>query len=244
MPQNANPKKLFIPRKNTKPKDKDLNQNDADINWRAIENWANDLNPILQLIAGSGITLNPTDGLGPTVTISSTGGGGTPSSVTLQASCDSNDIPATMLPLGPSDFTNPGNSYWPIWTNTSGGTAHFSIGAGWMTDVNAGDSVNIFPYVAIPPFTGGPIGVQIIFWAAAFDLSNYINYSGFHSFVAPTTYQFVAGDFVFQAGGGADLSLVAGAGTSGVGLVSAAGSIVYWAGVGGVVSVPTGTTFP
>ena len=37
----ANPKKLSIPRKNTRPKSADLNQEDADINWRAIEEWAN-----------------------------------------------------------------------------------------------------------------------------------------------------------------------------------------------------------
>jgi hypothetical protein len=210
---------------------------------RTIEMWAKGVGFIKQINGAGGITItNPT---GPIVTVTGSGGGGvTPQLVTLTASCDSNDIPATMLPFGPSDFSVSGDSYWPVWSNTSGATRIHSLGAGWMTDVNAADSVNIFPFVTIPPFTGGPIGVQIIWWAADATLTNVKNYSGFHSFAAPGTYQYVAGDFTLQLTSGADLSLVAGAGTSGVGLVSAAGSIVYWAGVGGRLAVPAGTTFP
>jgi hypothetical protein len=210
---------------------------------RTIEMWAREVGFIKEILGTGGITItNPT---GPTVTVNGGGGGGvTPALVVLTAGPDSNDTPATFLPFGPSDYTTPGNSYWPVWSNSTGGTEIFSLGAGWMTIVNPGDAVNYFPYVAIPPFTGGPIGVELIFWAANVDFTNYINYVGNHSFVAPVTYQFVAGDFVLQASGGADLSLVAGAGQSGVGLVSAAGSITYWAGIGGRLAVPTGTTFP
>lgn len=34
-------KKLFIPRKNTQPSKGPANQNDQDINWRSLEDWAN-----------------------------------------------------------------------------------------------------------------------------------------------------------------------------------------------------------
>lgn len=61
-------RQLFIPRKgsNAVP--------DLDADWRAIETWAK--NVVVQLTAGSGVTLNPSDGFGPVVEISASGGGG------------------------------------------------------------------------------------------------------------------------------------------------------------------------
>lgn len=66
---------LLIPRKTQKP----VQQPDYGTDMRAIEQWAMQVakqNPIIELVAGTGITLNPTDGLGPTVEISASGTGG------------------------------------------------------------------------------------------------------------------------------------------------------------------------
>jgi hypothetical protein len=63
-------KQLLIPGKTQRPVSQPAYENDM----RAIETWAQHV--IVQLVAGSGITLSPTSGQGPVVTISSSGGGG------------------------------------------------------------------------------------------------------------------------------------------------------------------------
>lgn len=61
-------KNLFIPRK-------DKGSPDYGTDMRAIERWCNSI-PITELVAGSNITLTPSNGQGSTVEISASGGGG------------------------------------------------------------------------------------------------------------------------------------------------------------------------
>lgn len=63
---------LFIPRKTQNP----VQQPDYGTDMRAIETWAK--NVIVQLTAGSGITLTPSGGVGPVVEIAASGGGFVP----------------------------------------------------------------------------------------------------------------------------------------------------------------------
>jgi hypothetical protein len=63
---------LFIPRKATTGK---VGQPDYGTDMRAIEKWANSI-PITELVAGSNITLTPSNGQGSTVEIAASGGGG------------------------------------------------------------------------------------------------------------------------------------------------------------------------
>src|SRR5271154_1318782 len=71
------PKKLLIPRKGIKTPNLPVSTSDHDTNMRAIEEYINNLAPggVIQLIAGTNITLSPTDGQG-VVTINATSGGG------------------------------------------------------------------------------------------------------------------------------------------------------------------------
>src|SRR5271170_6876257 len=92
------PKKLLIPNKTMQQ----IVQPGYGTDMRAIEQYINSLAPggVTQIIAGTDITVDPTDGLGA-VTINSTGGGGgggAPSQVLLQAACDFNDYPYTFFP--------------------------------------------------------------------------------------------------------------------------------------------------
>lgn len=64
------PKRLFIPRKESDTAGD--HKTDYSTDMRAIENF----NPINQLVAGSGVTLSPTNGEGPQVTVSASGGTG------------------------------------------------------------------------------------------------------------------------------------------------------------------------
>lgn len=73
-----NQKKLIVPRKGAKIPNAPVSQSDHDANMRAIEQWANAQAPggVQQLVAGTNITLDPTDGTG-VVTINASGGSST-----------------------------------------------------------------------------------------------------------------------------------------------------------------------
>jgi hypothetical protein len=258
LPSNRN---LFIPGKAKKPANKaakpgpsvphDTYQKDM----QTLEMWARQ--PIQQLVAGSGITLTPSSGLasnttgGPNpITIAATGGG---SSVNvgagqLIAQPDDNEMSVSFFfPFTGDDFGSEGQSYWYAFSNPTT-DRKLSISASWMIIVSSGDSVNIFPTLTLPTFTGGTgsLGFLFWFWAADATFSNYAVYTGSNVASGGTsglTYQFQASDLTFQHAAGGDLTLVAGSGNTGVGLVSGGGGITYWAGVGGALNVPAGTTF-
>jgi hypothetical protein len=245
MAAGANPKKITIPRKNTRAKDKDLNQNDADINWRAIEDWANNLNPILQLIAGANITLTPADGLGPTVEIAASGGGGGGggnANLILISGADSAEFGSQLVFLGPSEPTTFGFSWWPVFDNSSGADRFYTPASNWIVAVLAGESVCVFPEVRGPFFTGGPIGISFQIQTWAINETNVVIYqTNPISFTSGMNYQTQDTDYTLIVNGGGDIVLTAGSGTTGNGLVSQAGGF-YIASVTTQVTIPTGTT--
>jgi hypothetical protein len=240
---NANPKKLQIPRKNRKGKDDSLNQEDADVNWRAIEQWANGLNPIFQLLAGTGITLTPSDGLGPTVEITSTGGSGAVlGHSTLNSGPDFFQINAQAVFLGPTDQINTYFSYLDLQDGGTSGSFN-TTASSWIVAVIGGQSVCLYPAFIAPAYTGG--GIQILFqiqtWAIN-ETNVAIYNAGPISVASGATYQSVFADFTLVHNAGGDISLVAGSGSTGVGLVSAAGGF-YIASTTLTILVNAGTVF-
>jgi hypothetical protein len=244
-----NQKKLLIPRKGTKLPSAPVSQSDHDANMRAIEIWANaqPAGGVSQLIAGTNITLDPADGLGAvTINSSGGGGGGTPSTVTITTSTDFNDYPSTFFPFGPTDPSHLGVSNWSVWSNAGGSAVHYTFGIGWMTLVNGGDSINFLPIFEVPAFTGGSgeIGFQFYYWACDSSFVNFASYEGNLNLTTGQSLQTTTADLTpIDPVGGGDLSLVSGSGTSGNGLVSTGGGILYWCGVSGIIAVPAGTTF-
>jgi hypothetical protein len=257
LPSNRN---LFIPGKAKKPANKAAKPGPSvphetyQKDMQTLETWAKQ--PIQQLIAGSGITLTPSSGLasnttgGPNpITIAATGGG---SSVnvgagSLIAQPDDNEMSISFFfPFTSNDHDVEGVSYWYAFSNPSA-IRKLNIESSWMIIVNSGDSVNIFPTITVPAFTGGTgfVSFQFWFWAADATFANYAVYAGggAHALASGVTYQYTAGDMTLQHTSSTDISLVAGSGNTGVGLVSAAGGITYWAGVVGALAVPAGTTF-
>ena len=210
---------------------------------RELEIWAN----ARGLIAGSGITItNPN---GPKSTISASGGGGTTfGQFRLIAQNDDNQwstgffFPFVNAAFSPGE----GTSFYLCPSTTASGY-RVQLGSSWMTDAGAGDSVNILPTLTVPSFTGGgTVNFEFWFWAATATFSNYRTYVGGTTvnLASGATHQYTAAEMgAALVSGGADLSLVAGSGSTGIGLVSAAGGIPYWAGVSGALSIPAGVTF-
>lgn len=236
---------LLIPGKSL-PDAHDGYQKDA----QTIEIWARQ--PIQQLIAGSNITLSPASGLatdskgnGPQpITISATGGGGGAGGaafVDLSAGPDAsltNARPYVATPMSSGAYAGSFyDSHWPVFSNSSGGTLRYGVGSTWTVDVGAGITINSFPTVTIPAFTGGPVEARFMFFAVSYDFVNQAGYGLVHSFASGGSYTFVAADLQAYTGPVGDAAQTA------AGIISTAGSIPYLCGVNGYVSVPNGTTF-
>jgi hypothetical protein len=235
------PKKLFIPNKDMTK----VNQPGYGTDMRTIEVFVNNNSgSVTEITTGTPGVLTITNPTGPVVNIDSTGGGGgggSPALLLLNAGIEVGDVPFTMLPFTPSNPSQPSISYWEMWSNATGSIILYNIAASWMTSVNPGDSVNLLPILTAPLYTGSDIGVNLSFWASTFDFSNQALYTGGKLIPSGTTVQYATTD-ISGSINGADLSLVNGTGQSGNGLISS-GGLVYWGGVAGYISVPTGVTF-
>ncbi len=241
---------LIIPGKNALGSDylKDM---------QTLEIWGRQ--PIQQLIAGSGITLSPSSGLatdakgrGPNpVTISSSGGGGgvNPSAFAdvyagpeFLNAIDANFWPLSTQVIGPQ-FAGLGHTPVPCYNSPGGGFDtgdNFPVfGASWFTILSAGQSANIFPFLATPTFTGGAgdLIFNYYFWAVSTDFTNGMMCS-FTTFVPSfTSQQAVIGDLISTlVSFGTDLTLTAGSGNTGNGLVSGGAGKPYFAGVNGSIN--------
>lgn len=243
----ATAKKLFIPGKTAPPAHQGYKED-----MQTLEIF----NPINKLIAGSGVTLNPTDGTGPQVEISASGGGSTKGFAVMEVDAG---IDASLsafnfiFPLSPTGQYNTCASQWTLLDSRSGiieVNPKFPYGNSWFANLDSqpNTSVNFLPNINFPPFGGGnPCTLDAYFWAASMDFTNYALYTinGYNIAPSgsPTSFQFLSTDFTLVANAGADLILVAGSGASGTGIVSASGSIPYLAGFGGSVTVPFSCTF-
>ncbi len=245
----ATPKKLFIPGKT----DTNAHQPGYGQDMRELEIF----NPINKLIAGSGVTLNPTDGSGPQVEISASGGGGNNPSAFADLyagpeflnAIDANFWPMATQVIGPQ-FAGLGHTPIPCY-NSPGGAFNTGdnlpvFGAAWFTILAAGQSANIFPKFATPLFTGGTGDLQFnyYFWAVSTDFTNGLMWTGSTYVPSFTAQQAVIGDLISNlVAFGTDLTLTAGSGNTGNGIVSGGAGIPYFAGVNGTVNVPGGTVF-
>lgn len=235
---------------------------------QSLEIWARQ--PIQQLIAGSGITLSPASGLatdakgrGPNpITITATGGGGGGNAPAAFA-----DIMA-----GPESLNPALGNWWPFSTPMIGpqlngpsqtpiplfqhpgspsvetGSDSPAFGNSWFTIVSAGQTVNFLPKLETPPFTGGTgfLMWQFYYWAVSTDFTNGAMYTTKPANipVGPfTSHQIAVADLVSVVTFGTDLTLTAGTGFTGNGLVSGGSLKPYFAGVNGSVVIPPGTTF-
>lgn len=215
---------------------------------RTIEQWANE-GIVRKLIAGSGITLDPSSGVdaGQGIEITSSGGGGStpPGFLKLISGPDGAELLATALIFGPSDPGHPDTSWWQLFSNPGAFIVDQTIGSGWFVAANGGESASILPEVDTPAFTGGSgtIGFDLVIAAAALDYSNYLIAESSSVLVGPSThYQFLDTDFSVLSSGPGDFALTAGSGESGNGIVTAGGVIALGC-MYGTVSIPAGTTF-
>ena len=178
--------------------------------------------------------------------------GTAPSFLQIFAGPDDNANPSTVNWLGSGGNStgvltgNDNQSFVPLFSNSTGHDVFYSFGSAWMALINNTLSACFFPMLVAPTFTGGPIEVSLQINAANAAMTQY--------FLAPNTTalfltsgasaQFASGNYTGSFHVGTDLSLVAGTGQTGNGIVtSAVASTVYWGGVSGYVKVPTGTTF-
>ena len=256
-----NQKKLLIPRKGSKVPSAPVSQSDHDANMRAIEIWANAQAPggVTQLIAGTNITLDPSDGLGAvTINASGGGGGGGEGIIVLQAGSDSAAYSYTTVHLGPNDDYNSGegeqSAEFSLFDNSSVGAQHYSFAKSWFTYVNGGESVNFLPLVETPAFTGAAtLPIALVMSAQSLDATNMDIESTVAALLdqAPSTsIRYPASDYSNEYSSGGDISFIQGTGTdSGSGQISTGGgapgseSGLYLCSVQLNVTVPAGTTF-
>jgi hypothetical protein len=252
MPTKPNHQKLIVPGKNFHPSKQNYGQD-----MRTIEQWANE-GIVRKLIAGSGITLDPINGvdMGNGIEISSSGGGGSAVSVgTLVTNLmpDEFTLPGLFVNLGAFGPISPsgdiGEEDWQLIASGATGVHQHGqkimIGTGWFTDVGAGTSVAILPQFAAPLMTGPLPGLNIVVIMAASDalFGNSLLYQSNNiNLASGATYQLLDTDFNLLDSSGTDLVLTAGSGFSGNGLVSQGGGI-YWAGISAQVSWVSDTVF-
>jgi hypothetical protein len=216
----ANPKKLFVPHKTTP------GATNYGTDMRTIENWANGLNPITQLTAGSGITLNPTDGEGPTVEISSSGGGTTLyyDFFGMVGLYDENAFQSFAIPLSAGDTSgvsvSNGQTNTVMLSNSGIDPAIYTMGNGWAVRTEANWAVTLPPYWFAPGYTGGGITGFWTIAAMSLDGLDYaFYYTGGETFTGGSSGQVPTSDFTASLGNyGTHLSLVPGPGNSEVGI--------------------------
>jgi len=223
------------------------------IDKREMEMWANE-GIVRSLHAGSGITLSPSTGVdtGTGITISSSGGGGGSSVGIFGLSAGPDSLTGTFL--SPNLLTLAWPNYIPHYLLNPDGTiltGAAAVGAGWVAFIGASspasnNSVNLLPILQAPDFTGAAtISVDQLYMGA--QSTDGVNQARYH-FTSPFTmtsgenYQTVAADWTVDWNNGGDLTMTAGTGDTGNGLVSSAATATYLAGVWGEV-LYTGATF-
>lgn len=229
-PIKPNQNKLIVTGKNKKA-------SDYATDMRTIEQWAN----ARHLQAGSGITIINPDA--PNPTISASGGGATVlGHCTLSSGPDFAQINSQAVFLGPTDEVNLYFSYLDV--QSTGGSGVFNtMASSWIVAVIGGQSIDLFPAFSAPAYSSGLVSVEFQMQAWAINETNVAIYTaGPINVASGATYQSVAADFTLVHNAGGDLSLVPGAGVTGVGLVSAAGGF-YIASITCTVIVSAGTTF-
>jgi hypothetical protein len=235
-----NLQKLIIPGKNDKkvgyPTD-----------MRTIEQWANE-GIVRKLIAGSGITLDPSSGVdaGTGIEIASSGGSSSTDTgffITAMG-MDANDWDSSGIYLGPAETQTNGQAFWPILDNTSASSPrHYDLFGSWMMEGNAGDSVCFLPILTSPDFTGhATLGYNIQIQAMDATLANLAIYNATGTIAPSTTVQPASSTYSGFVLAGSDLVLTAGTGDSGNGLVTSGGGIVYWSSAQVEIIVSAGTT--
>lgn len=229
---------------------------------QTLEQWARQ--PIQQLIAGSGVTLSPSNGLathsdgtGPhPITISASGGGGGPTSTLMNifTGPDQADFPYNLLPFSGGWWQSNLQTFVELFNTGSnpdlGVTYGVPFGVSWLTQLAANQTVVAFPRFSGATFTTLAITNYInitggYFWASNADLSSAMQCSfsvPSGTMVSGQPYQILITDVSINYTLGTDLSLVPGSTGFSDGLVSAAGG-VYFGGVSCFIQVPEETTF-
>ena len=247
-----NHQKLIVPSKNFHPSKQNYGRD-----MRAIEQWANE-GIVRSLHAGSGITLNPADGIdmGQGIEISAAGGGG--ASIGFWGLAGGGDgLMQTGSYFGGFFNGNTPNTYpnynlTPLVAPPGGGTVFSgtqSFGMGWFATASGGStniSACLLPQIQAPTFTGGPMQMGLlIVWAASIDGND----AAHATITVPLTtitsgfnIQFVDTDFTPSIDAGSDLTWTAGSGINGNGWVSASGK-PYLGGYYGDVIFSTVTAF-
>lgn len=238
-------KRLFIPQKTSfDPK-----------SWlegmRTLENF----NPINKLVAGSGVTLNPADGSGPEVEISSSGGGGGSSVGMLLTDCgmeslgdNTDNNGGIFLGVGfDQAFPNTLTTYL-ISPNGTVGANQIKFGFAWaISNPGTGGAISLLPKFYAPDFTGATdINISaVILGAMSTDNTNQAKWVAEGPFAIPSggTYQTLNTDFTNEFINGTDTgALAAGSGDSGNGIVSNGANLTYLGSMYAIVDF-TGATF-
>lgn len=248
MAQAPNHKKLVVTNKSKAPPK--AAPVDYPTDMRTIEQWANSLPVgVEQIIAGTDITISPTDGEG-IVTINSTGGGGGSNAglFELLLQPDSGVTTPTMW-LSGQVYQTVGETFVALQSNSTGSSQEYTFAGVWIAFVTSGQSAAILPEWTAPAFTG-PDLVLIISGMEALDYLTFTNYaqaapSNGISIPSGGTGQFATTDFPggLNVTAGTDLSFVNGTGNSGNGIVSAGTQPFYLVSIAGSIVVSTGTTF-
>jgi hypothetical protein len=235
-----NHQKLIVTGKNAKASDygKDM---------RIIEQWANE-GIVRSLHAGSGITLNPATGVdtGTGITISAAGGSSLTYSFFTWTSGEDSANTTPPVWLSGNDPGDIGATGLPLFsTGASGGPFTYTFGLSYITFPIAGQSVSYLPILNAIFYSSGSVSSTWQMTTLALDFSNFYTTTP-NNVPIPTATPFQLTDTDFAplvpVVGGGDISLVAGAGTSGNGLVSAAGGKTYFTSITGSVTVALNTT--
>lgn len=251
------PKRLFIPGKHD-PSAHKLYSTDMQI----IERF----NPINRLIAGSGVTLSPSNGTGPEVTVSAPSSSGTSVGyLQVIAGPDDNLNPSLVFFMGSGNifgqrFLADGQSSIPLFSNNSGSDKFVSWGSGWVANVPgaagggtgwSGSAICILPTFTAPTFTGPSIEISCAMGAADVNGSpgawsqfrNMIDTSS-TAFLSGASFQFPVTNFSSGFAIGADLIVVSASGNTGNGICNnGVPTLALWGGINVTVRIPTGVTF-
>ena len=248
IPQNT-PKRLFVPRKT----DPNAHQPGYGQDMRAIEAF----NPINKLVAGSGVTLTPSNGEGPQVEIAASGGAGITSTLmSVNTGPDFADFPFNLLPFAGGWWQSTLVSWIQLFNTGVNVSAnpnfyHQPCGLSWLTNLGAGQTVCAFPSFGGVQFTTLNPSVNAIdiaegfMWASNADFTSAIQCAftvPFGTMTSGVGFQIDTTTCTVNYTQGADLSLVPGTSGSGDGIVTAGGG-PYFAGVSCYIGVPSQTTF-
>lgn len=175
-------------------------------------------------------------------------GGGAPGIIQMDAGPD--DSYPYQIFLAPSGGSPAHRSWTPLFNsplngpNNDGTFAKYRMAMSWYTAIQAGLSICFLPQIVAPAFTGTDLFLRITLGAFDSTGTNLAVYDAFGINIASgATIQPPSSDYTLVTGYGTDITLTAGTGFSGNGLVAGGAVSFYFASALLEIDVPLANVF-